>query len=175
MGLEDRKIPRLEDWKINLRIFHFLITTMSIVNHRKIFYAISIILVVISIVALCAWGLVPSIDFTGGAQIEVSYGGQMATSTSLTASSTLVSNQIMSNGSTGPSATDIKNALSSIDSTASVRPSGTGSYLISMNPVDQTEKPAVLNALNIGGVPATVLSFDSVSPVLGVEALKRSI
>ena len=46
---------------------------MFIVNNRKKFYAISAVLVGASIVALTIWGLNLSIDFKGGAIIEISY------------------------------------------------------------------------------------------------------
>ena len=40
---------------------------MFIVNNRKLFYAISGILVAASIAAISIWGLRQSIDFSGGA------------------------------------------------------------------------------------------------------------
>ncbi|MEK7607516.1 MAG: hypothetical protein AAB484_01130 [Patescibacteria group bacterium] len=46
---------------------------MFIVRHRKFFYSLSAILVVLSLVALFVWGLKPGIDFKGGSIIEVEY------------------------------------------------------------------------------------------------------
>jgi len=48
---------------------------MYIVKHRKIFYTISGILVLSSILALLFWGLRPSIDFAGGSLLDVSFSG----------------------------------------------------------------------------------------------------
>ena len=46
---------------------------MFIVKHRKFFYALSIVLMVGSIVCLSLWGLKPSIDFKGGSLIEIEH------------------------------------------------------------------------------------------------------
>ncbi len=44
---------------------------MNIVGKRKIWFVISIILIVPGTIALILWGLKPGIDFTGGQEIEV--------------------------------------------------------------------------------------------------------
>lgn len=46
---------------------------MNIVGHRKIYFAISILLFLASLVALILWGLKFSIDFTGGSLLEVEF------------------------------------------------------------------------------------------------------
>lgn len=45
---------------------------MNIVGKRKLWFAISIIMIVPGTIALILWGLKPGIDFTGGQEIEVS-------------------------------------------------------------------------------------------------------
>jgi len=127
---------------------------MWIVNNRKIFYCISGVLIAASIIALSVWRLVPSIDFTGGTLIEVSYSGS----------------------SVQPTQTDITTALSPIDPAVSVRPSGTaGDYIVRMEAVDQSGKTAVMSALSIRGTASsTIASFDSVGPTLGLEAVRES-
>ena len=125
---------------------------MWIAKHRKIFYSISILLVVVSIVALAAWRLVPSIDFTGGTLIEVSY------------------------GSDRPDQSAVTTALTAVDPAVSVRPTGADEFIVRMKAVDQTGKDAVTSALSLNGTASsTIVSFDSVGPVLGVEALRKSI
>ena len=44
---------------------------MNIVGHRKLWFAISIIMIVPGTIALALWGLQPGIDFTGGQELEV--------------------------------------------------------------------------------------------------------
>ncbi len=46
---------------------------INFVGHRKLFYAISIIFVIISAIAVILWGLEFGIDFKGGAILEVAY------------------------------------------------------------------------------------------------------
>jgi len=48
---------------------------MNIVGKRKLWFAISILILVPGILALIFWGLKPGIDFTGGQVMEVA-GGQ---------------------------------------------------------------------------------------------------
>ena len=124
---------------------------MWIVNNRKIFYGISIILVAASIVAISVWRVQPGIDFTGGTLIEVAYPASR------------------------PAQSDILPALSAVDPAVSVRPSGTDEYFVRMKAVDQTEKAAVMSALSVNGsASTTVKSFDSIGPVLGAEALRKA-
>lgn len=132
---------------------------MWVVNHRKIFYTFSIILVVASIVSLSVWGLKPGIDFTGGTLIQLEY------------------------PSGRPDQAVVASSLTAIDPSASVRPSGSNEYIVRMKPVDQAEKAAVLSALNAGqsdtasstdSSMATVKTFDSIGPILGAEALRKA-
>ena len=45
---------------------------MNIVGKRKIWFTVSILLIVPGIIALVLWGLKPGIDFTGGQEMEIS-------------------------------------------------------------------------------------------------------
>lgn len=121
---------------------------MWVVNNRKIFYAVSVILVATSVIALILWGLKPSIDFTGGTFINVNY------------------------PSGRPSQETIRTALSQVDPSVSVRPSGDDGYIVRMKPVDQEEKADVLEILSVGD--STLNAFDSIGPILGSEALRKA-
>src|SRR3989344_7773255 len=57
---------------------------MFIVKNRKLFYALSAILVVASLAALLTWGLKFGIDFTGGSLLEVAYTGSAPTPQEIT-------------------------------------------------------------------------------------------
>ncbi|MBI2639276.1 MAG: protein translocase subunit SecF [Candidatus Sungbacteria bacterium] len=48
---------------------------MDIIGHRKIFYAVSGVLVLASIVVFVLWGLRPGIDFSGGSILELEFSG----------------------------------------------------------------------------------------------------
>lgn len=125
---------------------------MWVINNRKIFYSISITLVVISLVAMITWGLNPGIDFTGGTLIEVEYPATRPEQSAITAS------------------------LSKVDSAVSVRPTGDKGFIIRMKEVDQNEKLTVMNVLNDNGKSNMVeKTFDSIGPVLGAEALRKAL
>ncbi|MES2216596.1 MAG: protein translocase subunit SecF [Patescibacteria group bacterium] len=125
---------------------------MWVVKHRKIFYTFSLLLVAACIVSLFVWGVKPGIDFTGGTLVEVSYPGGR------------------------PDQDAIAAQLSAIDSAASIRPAGEDGYIVRMKAIDQTEKAQVMEALSLKGSTQLVeKTFDSIGPVLGVEALRKSM
>lgn len=137
---------------------------MWVVNNRKLFYTFSGILVLISIVSLAVWGLKPGIDFTGGTLIDVAYSG------------------------TRPDQSALMQSLSAIDPSSSIRPSGNDEYIVRMKPIDQAQKTTILAALDASEASSTagthasttttlgtVKTFDSIGPVLGAEALRKSI
>jgi len=133
---------------------------MWVINNRKIFYVLSGILMIGSLAALVIYGLKPSIDFTGGTLIEVSYQG------------------------TRPDQSIISAGLVKVDPVSSVRPSGNSEYIVRMKPIDQNEKAVVLSALFADATTTasasstyigTIKTFDSIGPVLGAEALRKSL
>lgn len=127
---------------------------MWVVNNRKIFYAISGILVIGAIVAISLWGLKPSIDFSGGTLINVSYGNNR------------------------PEQATIVNVLLPFDENVSVRASNTSSeqgFIIRMRSIDEEQHALVKKALTINDTFQPVeKSFDSIGPVLGEEALRKA-
>lgn len=125
---------------------------MFIVTHRRLFYLFSGLVIAASLAALAVWGLVPGLDFTGGALLEVNY----------------------AQGRPGKAA--VENALSSVDAHASVRPSGETGYILRFREINDSEHASLFSALSLGGrSPATEVRFDSVGPLLGKEALGRSL
>lgn len=129
---------------------------MWVVKHRKIFYTISGILVLASIISLFVWGLLPGIDFTGGTIVEVSYDGAR------------------------PAQSVVQAEIGKIDQNASIRPSRTSDgkeeYIVRMKAVDAAEKDSVLAALSTtDGSKWTLNAFDSIGPVLGAEALRKAV
>ena len=126
---------------------------MFIVNNRKIFYAISVVLVGASIIALTIWGLNLSIDFKGGAIIEISY----------------------SDGR--PMVSDIEKNLEKLNlGEHSIRPVGETGFLIRTRELEGLERADLLKALSDNGAKKIIEErFDSVGPLLGKEAVRKSL
>ncbi len=123
---------------------------MFVVTYRKFFYILSIITIAASIAAVFIWGLNLGIDFKGGSIIEIEYAEGR------------------------PDQTVLSQALAPLELAASVRPTGDNSYLIKMRSIDQEEKADLMSALSAFGVPSEK-RFDSIGPVLGNEALRKSV
>ncbi len=129
---------------------------MWVVKYRKIFYTISGLLVLASLASLAIWGVKPGIDFTGGTLIEVAYPDGR------------------------PDQATIASQLAVIDPAASIRSSttkeGQEEFIVRMKPITQEEKAKVFTALSLDSAHKAVeKNFSSVGPVLGVEALRKSL
>ncbi|MEK7207922.1 MAG: protein translocase subunit SecF [Patescibacteria group bacterium] len=120
---------------------------MFIVQHRKLFYAVSGLLVAASLAALLIWGLNLGIDFEGGSILEISYAESRLEKAA------------------------VEETLAPLGVSASVRPTGEKGYIIRMRDVTEGERQSVSEALS----GATVERFNSVGPILGREAAGKSI
>ena len=124
-------------WNLKIRLNRYLVyyhNTKSIINNRKIFYAISGILILASILSLATWGLKPGLDFTGGSLLKISFEGAL------------------------PTPEQIKSALAEqVFTDASVRLAGSNSYFIRTKEINQGQKNAIVSALG-----ATEKEFNSI-------------
>lgn len=125
---------------------------MFIVKHRKIFYTLSIILIAVSVFLISFWGLNPSIDFTGGSLLDISFVGGK------------------------PSAEEVSKVLNDLNfKDASVRSSGEG-FIIRTKEISQAQKDSIIQSLSFGGKYSPVeKTFSTVGPILGKEALQKSL
>ena len=128
---------------------------MFVVNNRKIFYLISAVLVGASIVALAIWGLNLSIDFKGGAIAEISYPDPDGK----------------------PTVAEIEKNLEKLNlGEHSIRPVGENGYLLRTRELAETERVSLLKALTFDGTQKiTEERFDSIGPLLGKEAVRKSL
>jgi preprotein translocase subunit SecF len=123
---------------------------MYVVTYRKLFYTLSGILFVASIVAMFVWGFNLGIDFKGGSLLEIDYPQGR------------------------PTQTEVVNTVTPLNLEASVRQTGDAGYIIRMKDLSQDEKLSLLSKLNSFGT-TTVKQFDSIGPVLGSEALRKAL
>ena len=124
---------------------------MFIVNHRKIFYSLSSVLIVVSILAILFWGLKPSIDFTGGSLLDISFTGSK------------------------PTADEVTGVLNNLNfKDASVRSSGEG-FIIRTKEISQDQKDSIVQGLSLSGqYSPTEKTFSTIGPVLGYEAIQKA-
>jgi preprotein translocase subunit SecF len=124
---------------------------MFIVNHRKIFYSLSSVLIVVSIFAILFWGLKPSIDFTGGSLLDISFTGSK------------------------PSPEEVTGVLNNLNfKDASVRSSSDG-FIVRLKEITQIEKDSIMQGLSMGGKYSPVeKTFSTIGPILGQEAIQKA-
>lgn len=126
---------------------------MFVVTYRKIFYIFSVILIAASIASMVKWGFNYGIDFKGGSILEVEYAS-----------------------STPPTQEVVVGELAQFNLSESVRATGSNGYIIRMRSISPEEKTDVIKVLSSNGaVTLQEKRFDSIGPVLGTEALKKSI
>ena len=126
---------------------------MPIVKHRKIFYAISGVLSSASIIVLLIWGLNLGIDFKGGTIVEVAYPDNR------------------------PAVSEIEKNQEKLNlGEHSIRPVGENGYLLRARELVETERVTLLKALSFDNTKKiTEERFDSVGPLLGKEAMRKSL
>ncbi len=124
---------------------------MFIVNNRKIFYVISVILLAFSIFSIAKFGLNFGIDFKGGSIVEVAYPS--------TASSTPMTSE------------QIRASLAEQNiGEVVIRQAGQDGYIIRTKSLNEVERKIVISVL--GG---EVKRFDTVGPVLGDELKGKAV
>jgi len=130
---------------------------MNIVKYRKIFYWLSGILLVVAIGSIITWGLKLGIDFKGGTAIEIEYANERPDSLTLSAK---LDSLILD---------------PSIKGLYTITPYGEKGYIIKMRNVTEVEKKNVISSLSEASSTAELKSFNSIGPVLGQEAERKSL
>lgn len=130
---------------------------MFIVRNRKFFYWLSGIAVVLSVVAMIAFGFNLGIDFKGGSLLQVNYVGGRP---DLFAVQTVVTD--------------------SVGGEPSVRSIGSSGYVIRMQSISEAQHKSLLQALQKTVATTTGASieeqqFDSIGPVLGAESAHKAL
>lgn len=120
---------------------------MGVIKYRKIFYTISILLIITAFFGIYKYGLKLGIDFKGGTLIEVKYLENV------------------------PDLDSVKSSMSSVSITeAVVRPTGDSGFIIRTRELNPDEQVLVKGV--IGG---EIVRLDTVGPILGAELRKKAI
>ncbi len=123
----------------------------SIIKNRKIWFAISGTLVVVSIVLFAIFGLKLGIDFTGGSLLEVQFSERPET---------VVLTESLSNEDLG----DIL-----------VQPSGDDSVIIRTKEITNDQKNALVKKVRESFGEVEELRFETIGPTIGQELRQNSI
>ncbi len=126
---------------------------MFIIKYKKIFIGISIVLVVLSFLSLFIFGLKLSIDFKGGALIEVIYKDLRPAQDSLN-----------------------KSLIALNFGSVLLQPTGKLGYIIKTRDLNDAEHSLLLKTLSQDGSNVlTEMSFNSVGPSVGRELTRKAI
>ena len=139
---------------------------MFIIKHKNIFLAISVILIIVSLVPIFLYGLNLGTDFKGGTIVEVAYSQNM------------------------PNKDEIARRVAGagIESSA-IQTAGTNGYLIKMKPLTEEQRVVLLSSLAVatastsatGTTLATLATgfqvkrFSSIGPSVGAELANKGI
>ncbi len=125
---------------------------MFIITHRKFFYALSVLLTIVSIAGVALFGLKPGIEFTGGGLSEISYVGER------------------------PSIDELYGALSALPlGTVLVQQAGEKGMIVRVQELPSADRAAFLSALSVGGTYTPHEDrFDLVGPSIGTELARKA-
>lgn len=124
---------------------------LNIIGRRKIFFIFSSALIILSVAAAAKWGLNFSIDFTGGAITEISFGAR-------------------------PENKAINEALSGLDlGNIAITPSGANGIILRTKTLDEETHQKMLKAIAEKFPSAKESRFDSIGPVIGQELKQKSV
>lgn len=124
---------------------------MFIIKYRKIWYTVSILLVIASVVSVAYFGLNIGIDFKGGSLLEVEY------------------------ANTRPEITAIQDTIKPLNfGNILVQPTGEKGALIRLQNLTEDEHQILLSVLS-SQAQLTELRFDSIGPVIGKELIQKSL
>lgn len=127
------------------------LNNMSIIKYRKIFYAISVLLVAASFYGLFTYGLKLGIDFTGGSNLQVEF-------------------------SEAPDIAAMKEEISALGlGNFSLRPVGDRGIILRTRNLEESERLIVMQAVIGEASGAEVKEFDSVGPILGKELQSKAL
>lgn len=125
---------------------------MIIVKLRKIWFLISAVFVITSVVFIAVWGLNFGIDFTGGSLGEIRFHDQR------------------------PEVPELRDTLAALDlGDFNIQPTGDRDMLLRFQFLDDEKKLSIFNELEAKYGQIEELRFDSIGPIIGEELRTKTI
>ncbi|HVV39426.1 MAG TPA: protein translocase subunit SecF [Candidatus Paceibacterota bacterium] len=124
---------------------------MNITKYEKYFFILPAVLSIAALISIGMWGLKPGIDLAGGSLLQISY-----------------------TGTTVPSETQVRDAVSSLSIGAvRVQPTNNNGYILRQRDLTNDEKNSLEAALGkLGTIHED--QFTSVGPTLGAELVRKA-
>ena len=136
---------------------------MFVIKYRKIFFTITVLLVLFSFFAIFYFGLNFGIDFKGGSILEVSYPTAIGETDAITALAAR------------PAIESVKAKLDTLDlGDYSIRPSGDSNFILRTKEITSEKKDDVLDALTSGSSIPKEERFNTIGPVIGKELRNKA-
>lgn len=125
---------------------------MFVVKYRKIFFALSALLLALSFYGMFTYGFDLSIDFKGGTLTEVKYTGTL------------------------PTLDELNTKISALELGGfSVRPSGATNFIIRTKELSQDERNVLAQAVNGPTASSTIERQNTIGPVAGAELKSKAM
>lgn len=130
----------------------FISNNMFVVKYRKIWFALSAVLLALSLYGIISYGFNLSIDFKGGTITEVKYAGER------------------------PNKETLEGEINELNLGGfSVRPSENDRYIIRTKELDQEQREKLSEIVSIHGTfPATIERQNTIGPVAGEELKSKA-
>lgn len=133
---------------------------MNLVKYRNAWLGFSAVLTVLSLIAIIAFGYKPGIDFAGGSQLEVRLTG--------------VNQEVVPEGeSLEVYLAETFKEVTTFDTVAQT--SGENGYVFKSKVISNDQKNAFLTKIAPVADKVEELQFETVSPVIGGEAIRKTI
>lgn len=133
---------------------------MNFIKYRNVWLTVSSVLVVASFVAIFSFGYRPGIDFAGGTQLEIRVEGLKTEA--LPAGSSL--EEFLA-----------ESYREATNNETAVQTSGEGRYTVKSKVITNDQKNQWLTKLNPIADKVEELRFETVSPIIGGEAVRKTI
>lgn len=138
---------------------------MKIIQHRKIFYGISIILVAFSFFAIFYKGLPLGIEFTGGSMLEVSYPETHMVDGEKVPQARPTPDRIEKSYHANVSK-DEQQAIGHL----MIQPTQNNGFIVRTQQIEQSDLSALMNALSLDGkLAVNKVQFSFIGPTIGQE------
>lgn len=138
----------------NYKLYSLRNNYMWIINNRKFFYALSGVLLGLSIISVAMWGIKFGVDFTGGSVLEVEYGAGARPEKA--AVEAVVAEQNIDLGD------------------YSIRETGDMGFTLRSKTIESAQKDVIVEALSsLGAVQEK--KFNTIGPTLGNELKNKAL